>query len=113
MLFYQTYFKSVQSLFFTALVHPDSQSLGFLSMTQCEALSCIEVTRGEYLLVFNLLAVYVDASGRKSREKELMYPAIPTAVGQYWQSNGMSLKLKNSFKIHKVKNQISCIRSIW
>lgn len=64
-----------------SLVHPDSQSLGFLSMTQCEALSCIEVTRGEYLLVFNLLAVYVDASGRKSREKELMYPAIPTAVG--------------------------------
>ncbi|XP_069160748.1 serine/threonine-protein kinase Genghis Khan isoform X2 [Procambarus clarkii] len=63
-----------------SLVHPDSQSLGFLSMTQCEALSCIEVTRGEYLLVFNLLAVYVDASGRKSREKELMYPAIPTAV---------------------------------
>lgn len=51
-------------------------------MTQCEALSCIEVTRGEYLLVFNLLAVYVDASGRKSREKELMYPALPTAVGE-------------------------------
>lgn len=65
-----------------ALVHPESQSLGFLSMTQCEALSCIEVTRGEYLLVFNLLAVYVDASGRKSREKEIMYPAIPTAVGK-------------------------------
>lgn len=63
-----------------SLVHPESQSLGFLSMTQCEALSCIEVTRGEYLLVFNLLAVYVDASGRKSREKEIMYPAIPTAV---------------------------------
>lgn len=51
-------------------------------MTQCEALSCIEVTRGEYLLVFNLLAVYVDASGRKSREKELMYPALPSAVGE-------------------------------
>ncbi|XP_050718835.1 serine/threonine-protein kinase Genghis Khan-like isoform X3 [Eriocheir sinensis] len=63
-----------------SLVHPESQSLSFLSMTQCEALSCIEVTRGEYLLVFNLLAVYVDASGRKSREKELMYPALPTAV---------------------------------
>ena len=51
-------------------------------MNQCEALCCIEVTRGEYLLVFNLLAVYVDASGRKSREKELMYPALPTAVGE-------------------------------
>lgn len=70
------------NLFPPALVHPESQSLGFLSMTQCEALSCIEVTRGEYLLVFNLLAVYVDASGRKSREKEIMYPAIPTAVGK-------------------------------
>lgn len=83
--------------FSSALVHPDSQSLGFLSMTQCEALSCIEVTRGEYLLVFNLLAVYVDASGRKSREKELMYPAIPTAVGKYWLSHGRNLKFRNSF----------------
>lgn len=63
-----------------SLVHPESQSLSFLSMNQCEALCCIEVTRGEYLLVFNLLAVYVDSSGRKSREKELMYPALPTAV---------------------------------
>ncbi|CAL4060084.1 unnamed protein product, partial [Meganyctiphanes norvegica] len=64
-----------------SLVHPDSQSLGFLSMIQCEALCCIEVRSGEYLLVFNLLAVYVDAAGRKSRDKEIMYPAIPTAIG--------------------------------
>ncbi|XP_076060516.1 serine/threonine-protein kinase gek isoform X4 [Oratosquilla oratoria] len=64
-----------------SLVHPESQSLGFLSMTQCEALSCVEVGRGEFLLVFNLLAVYVDSSGRKSREREIMYPAFPTAIG--------------------------------
>lgn len=65
-----------------ALVHPESQSLGFLPMTQCEALTCVEVNRAEFLLVFNLLAVYVDTAGRKSREKEIMYPAIPTTIGK-------------------------------
>ncbi|RXG67109.1 Serine/threonine-protein kinase Genghis Khan, partial [Armadillidium vulgare] len=62
------------------LVHPESQSLGFLPTMQCEALTCVEVSRVEFLLVFNLLAVYVDSAGRKSREKEIMYPAIPTAI---------------------------------
>lgn len=68
--------------FFAALVHPESQSLGFLPTMQCEALTCVEVSRVEFLLVFNLLAVYVDSAGRKSREKEIMYPAIPTAIGE-------------------------------
>ena len=71
----------LNDFFTSALVHPEGSTLGFLPMMQCEALCCIEVTRGEYLLVFNLLAVYVDASGRKSREKEIMYPAVPTAIG--------------------------------
>ncbi|KAF2356106.1 Protein kinase C-terminal [Trinorchestia longiramus] len=48
----------------------------------CEAMRCIEVPGrpGEYLLVFTLLAVYVDSSGRKTRDKEIMYPGVPTAI---------------------------------
>ena len=36
--------------------------------------------RGEFLLVFNSLGVYVDLQGRKSRDLEIMYPAQPTHV---------------------------------
>ena len=37
--------------------------------------------RGEYLLVFSSLAVYVGKDGRKSREREILFPAVPVAVG--------------------------------
>lgn len=49
----------------------------------CEAMHCVEVTGrpGEFLLVFTLLAVYVDNTGRKTRDKEIMYPGVPTAIG--------------------------------
>merc|ERR1712223_765079 len=39
-----------------------------------------EMANGEFLLVFNTLGVYVDVQGRKSRDKEIMFPAMPTDV---------------------------------
>lgn len=45
-----------------------------------EALRVIELPRHEYLLVFGTLAAYVDRHGRRSREREIMYPAVPTAI---------------------------------
>lgn len=36
---------------------------------------------GELLLVFQTLAIYVDLQGRKSRDREIMYPAVPTHIG--------------------------------
>ena len=41
----------------------------------------------EFLLVFSTLAIYVDYQGRKSREKEIMYPAPPVAIGITRQTN--------------------------
>nr|CAD7589040.1 unnamed protein product [Timema genevievae] len=64
-----------------SLVHPDNQLLGFLAYSAVDALRAIELSRGEYLLVFHTLGVYVDSQGRKSRDREIMYPAIPQAVG--------------------------------
>ena len=58
-----------------SLVHPDNQMLGFLAYNPVDALGAIELPRGEFLLVFNTLGVYVDLQGRKSREVEIMYPA--------------------------------------
>lgn len=37
---------------------------------------------GEYLLVFQTLAIYVDLQGRKSRDREIMYPAVPTNISK-------------------------------
>ena len=43
-----------------SLVHPDNQMLGFLAYSPVDALGAIELPRGEFLLVFNTLGVYVD-----------------------------------------------------
>ncbi|XP_066587134.1 serine/threonine-protein kinase Genghis Khan isoform X2 [Prorops nasuta] len=63
-----------------SLVHPENTLLGFLTYSAVDALRCIELPRNEFLLVFHSLAVYVDSQGRKSRDREIMYPAVPTAV---------------------------------
>lgn len=34
----------------------------------------------EFLLVFQTLSIYVDIQGRKSRDREIMYPAVPTHI---------------------------------
>ncbi|XP_072743679.1 serine/threonine-protein kinase Genghis Khan [Anoplolepis gracilipes] len=63
-----------------SLVHAENTLLGFLTYSAVDALRCIELARGEFLLVFHTLAIYVDSQGRKSRDREIMYPAVPTAV---------------------------------
>lgn len=37
---------------------------------------------GEFLLVFQTLAIYVDIQGRKSRDREIMYPAVPVHISE-------------------------------
>lgn len=73
---------NVLFIFFLALVHPDNQLLGFLAYSAVDAMRAIELSRGEFLLVFQTLGVYVDTQGRKSRDREIMYPAIPQAVSK-------------------------------
>ena len=45
-----------------------------------DALGAVELPNREFLLIFNTLGVYVDMQGRKSRDKEIMYPALPEKV---------------------------------
>ncbi len=54
--------------------------LGFLAYNPVDALGAVELQHGEFLLVFNTLGVYVDVQGRKSRDREIMYPAAPSAI---------------------------------
>ncbi|KAJ8679289.1 hypothetical protein QAD02_015076 [Eretmocerus hayati] len=63
-----------------SLVHPENALLNLLTFNALDAFRCIELQSGEFLLAFYALAVYVDTQGRKSRDKEIMYTAYPTAV---------------------------------
>ncbi|XP_019870807.1 serine/threonine-protein kinase Genghis Khan isoform X2 [Aethina tumida] len=63
------------------LLHPDNPLYQMITCNSIDALRVIELPRHEYLLVFGTLAAYVDRNGRKSREREIMYPAVPTAIG--------------------------------
>ncbi|BES88698.1 serine threonine-protein kinase [Nesidiocoris tenuis] len=63
-----------------SLIHGDNPLLGFLAYSGVDAMLAVELSRGEYLLAFHTLAIYVDNQGRKSRDTEIMYPAIPVAI---------------------------------
>lgn len=49
--------------------------MGFLSHSAMDAIKAIELPRGEFLLIFQSLGIYVDSQGRKSRDREIMYPS--------------------------------------
>lgn len=49
--------------------------MGFLSHSAMDAIKAIELPRGEFLLIFQSLGIYVDSQGRKSRDREVMYPS--------------------------------------
>jgi len=66
-----------------ALIQPEHPSLSFITHHPLDALCAVEMNNQEYLLVFSTLAVYVDYQGRKSREREIMYPAPPEAIVHY------------------------------
>lgn len=72
-----------KALNLTALLHPENPLYATLSCTAVEALRVVELPRNEYLLVFRTLAAYVDRSGRRSRDREIMYPAVPTDLSEY------------------------------
>jgi len=49
--------------------------MGFLSYSAMDAIKAIELPRGEFLLIFQSLGIFVDSQGRKSRDREIMYPS--------------------------------------
>lgn len=51
---------------------------------------------GEFLLVFQTLSIYVDIQGRKSRDREIMYPAVPTHISKFLALSFTSTNFKTS-----------------
>lgn len=63
-----------------SLIHADNPLLGFLAYSGVDSMLAVELGHGEFLLAFHTLAIYVDSQGRKSRDTEIMYPAVPVAI---------------------------------
>uniref|UniRef100_A0AAR2J372 Serine/threonine-protein kinase MRCK alpha n=1 Tax=Pygocentrus nattereri TaxID=42514 RepID=A0AAR2J372_PYGNA len=63
----------------TNLLHPEDHTLAFIGQLGLDALCAVEISTKELLLCFGSIGVYVDCQGRRSRQQELMWPAVPTA----------------------------------
>lgn len=66
-----------------SLLHPDDHTLAFISQQGMDALCAVEISSKELLLCFSCVGVCVDLHGRRSRQMELMWPAIPTCCCEY------------------------------
>lgn len=62
-----------------SLLHPEDHTLAFIVQQGLDAICAVEISGKEFLLCFSCLGIYVDCQGRRSRQQELMWPAIPTA----------------------------------
>lgn len=62
-----------------SLLHPEDHTLAFIGQLGLDALCAVEISSKELLLCFSSIGVYVDCQGRRSRQQELMWPAVPTA----------------------------------
>ncbi|KAG7461121.1 hypothetical protein MATL_G00206600 [Megalops atlanticus] len=62
-----------------SLLHPEDHTLAFIGQQGLDAICAVEISSKEFLLCFSCLGVYVDCQGRRSRQQELMWPAVPSA----------------------------------
>ncbi|XP_076835212.1 serine/threonine-protein kinase MRCK alpha-like [Brachyhypopomus gauderio] len=62
-----------------SLLHPEDHTLAFIGQLGLDALCAVEISSKELLLCFSSVGVYVDCQGRRSRQQELMWPAVPSA----------------------------------
>lgn len=62
------------------LLHHEDHTLAFIPQQNLDALCAVEISSKELLLCFSAIGVYVDSQGRRSRQQELMWPAVPNAA---------------------------------
>ncbi|XP_069371289.1 serine/threonine-protein kinase MRCK alpha isoform X1 [Paralichthys olivaceus] len=62
------------------LLHHEDHTLAFIPQQGLDALCAVEISNKELLLCFSAIGVYVDSQGRRSRQQELMWPAVPNAA---------------------------------
>lgn len=83
-------------------MHPENQLCAFLNYSGVDAWRVIEIPgHGEFLLVFQTLAIYVDLQGRKSRDREIMYPALPTHISMNEEIFRLKRKLHENLELKR------------
>ncbi|XP_059497485.1 serine/threonine-protein kinase MRCK alpha-like isoform X2 [Stegostoma tigrinum] len=85
----------------TNLVSPEDPSLAFLFHGQTEALCAVTVSSDLYLLCFNTVGVYVNGQGRRSEQRELMWPAHP--IGASCRGPYLTVYSENAMNVFEVK----------
>ncbi|XP_067097209.1 serine/threonine-protein kinase MRCK alpha isoform X2 [Osmerus mordax] len=92
-----------------SLLHPDDHTLAFISQQALDALCAVEISTKELLLCFASIGVYVDSQGRRSRQQELMWPAVPLSA--CYNAPYLSVYSENAVDVFDV-NTMEWIQSI-
>ncbi|KAM3930019.1 serine/threonine-protein kinase MRCK alpha isoform 6-T6 [Leptodactylus fuscus] len=92
-----------------SLLHSDDHTLSFITQQPTDAICAVEISNKEYLLCFSSVGVYVDCQGRRSRQQELMWPAVPSAC--CYNAPYLSVYSENSVDVYDI-NSMEWIQTI-
>ncbi|XP_074078940.1 serine/threonine-protein kinase MRCK alpha isoform X5 [Macrotis lagotis] len=92
-----------------SLLHPDDHTLSFIAQQPTDAICAVEISSKEYLLCFSSVGVYIDCQGRRSRQQELMWPAVPSSC--CYNAPYLSVYSENAVDIFDV-NSMEWIQTI-
>ncbi|XP_066451223.1 serine/threonine-protein kinase MRCK alpha isoform X1 [Eleutherodactylus coqui] len=92
-----------------SLLHTDDHTLSFITQQPTDAICAVEISNKEYLLCFSSVGVYVDCQGRRSRQQELMWPAVPSAC--CYNAPYLSMYSENAVDVYDI-NSMEWIQTI-
>ncbi|XP_043860618.1 serine/threonine-protein kinase MRCK alpha isoform X17 [Dromiciops gliroides] len=92
-----------------SLLHPDDHTLSFVAQQPTDAICAVEISNKEYLLCFSSVGIYIDCQGRRSRQQELMWPAVPSSC--CYNAPYLSVYSENAVDIFDV-NSMEWIQTI-
>uniref|UniRef100_A0A7N4NIA7 Serine/threonine-protein kinase MRCK alpha n=1 Tax=Sarcophilus harrisii TaxID=9305 RepID=A0A7N4NIA7_SARHA len=92
-----------------SLLHPDDHTLSFIAQQPTDAICAVEISNKEYLLCFSSVGIYIDCQGRRSRQQELMWPAVPSSC--CYNAPYLSVYSENAVDIFDV-NSMEWIQTI-
>lgn len=62
-------------------MNSDDATLSFVQQVNSDAMCMMPVNKKEFLLCFNTCGIYVTPDGKRSRNREVMWPAQPQHIG--------------------------------
>ncbi|XP_063775021.1 serine/threonine-protein kinase MRCK alpha isoform X3 [Pseudophryne corroboree] len=92
-----------------SLLHADDHTLSFITQLPTDAICAVEISNKEYLLCFSSVGIYVDCQGRRSRQQELMWPAVPSSC--CYNAPYLSVYSENAVDVYDI-NSMEWIQTI-